>query len=268
MNLRLSLLVFGFIFISCDTKKSKEIIQEFDQEGNLIAEYEVVYGLKEGLSTYYYNDENSKYSKSEFHWKNDSATFQINFDQQNHILSQGPLKGYNFKIGKWKYYDNNQNLKEIKELIDLNDSTYLNQNWKLNKKGDTIGGNYYSVVFKDTVKLNSYNRFYFLMERPLFSRNSKVDAYLVRENAFKEQYYENDSLRYDRIENLSSRFRNKNVYQDKNHHIIFDAEASKLGKIVIAGYLMEVEIKPSEGYEEYDSITKNTYFRHEFNVVE
>lgn len=265
MNIKLVIALLVLISISCNKKNSKTLKQEFDENGNLTLEVELLNGLKNGESIHYYNQKDFKYSKSVIDWKNDTAYYQKNYNAKNTILSEGPLKRFNFKIGKWKFYDKNQHLKEIQEFIDYNGTTYLNQNWKINQKGDTIGGNYYKLIYKDTIRLNSLNRIHFFLEQPLLSNNSDLIIYLARNNDFDKQYYENDSIEFDTIKSLALRFKNRNLHQNRNHDVVFDLEAENVGKEIIAGFLMEVDKSTNV---EFDSITKNTYFRHEFYVVE
>ncbi|PNQ73958.1 hypothetical protein C1T31_06450 [Hanstruepera neustonica] len=78
------------------------------------------------------------------------------------------------KVGIKKIQTTNKD--SIVEYINVNGEEYVNQIWVVNKKNDTIGGNYFEAIFKDTTQLGEVTEFRFILE-PRISYNS--DMYIL-----------------------------------------------------------------------------------------
>lgn len=241
--------------------------KEYYEDGSLRVEGNFDKNLKDGLFTQYYKS-TDKLLKTETLWKNDTSYYQKNIGLPGNILSEGALDN-NRKVGKWKYYDENKGyLKEIQEFLIVRDSTYLNQNWLLNNEKDTLTeGNHYKMMSSDTLD-NKQQRVYFFLKQPYFSYDSNLVVLIPRDDdKLKDDFTNENTIKWDTIDNLANRFRSQGKYSDRNHDVVFDLDYLSAGKKRLRGILLEKQTVKSDT-SNYDFATRKIYFDKEFYVKE
>lgn len=173
-----------------------------------------------------------------------------------------------FKNGLFTYYhDKGKLLKEVREYIIVKNSSYLNQRWLFNKKGDTLKkSNYYTLMTKNTLKKDK-QVLHIYLEEPFFSYDSELFFCIPRkEGILKNDFSNQNAIEWDTILSLSNWFKNQNKYRDRNHDIIFDLDYETTGKKRLRGILVEKMIKPKKDTSDYDFVTRNIYFDKEFFI--
>ena len=233
------------------------VYKEFYENGNLKKEVYYSEGIKDSVSHNYFEKKNHVLSSTVF-WKKDKVVYQKNYFFKGGLKSEGEVLNDSLKIGKWDFYSQNGYKSEIAEFINLKNKSFLNQKWMINEQGDTIdGGNYYKLKMKDTVDLGKSFRVHFYLEKPVISYSSQLFVLLPKENSLKENFSNEDQIKWDTIENISQRFRNRKTYQDRNHDVIFDLESDKAGIKRLRGVLLE---KSTIEKDSFDFVTRKMYF--------
>lgn len=266
---------FFALFISCDDREKVEYfpngkikIEAQLKDSNYHGYYKEYYkdgkqktimtyrdGLKQDTSFHFYEPD-YKYSKSEILWENDTAYYQKNYDKSGNLISEGDLAEYNFKIGKWKFYDSNGSLKEIQEFSNIDNSTYLNQKWLFNKERDTIGGGNYFELKKTYVGENNETlRLHFNLKQPLISIDSELFVCIPKSKDLKADFSNESNIEWDTISNIAKRFRNQNRYTDRKFDVIFDIDKNENESL--RGFLLEKSI---DKIDSLDFVTRKIYF--------
>ena len=240
---------------SLENQVAHGLFTDYYENGNLRSEVIYVDGLKNGLSTLYYPSEN-KYSTSEILWKNDSAYYQKNYDVGRRLVNEGSVFQYDQRIGKWNFYDQKESLSEVKEFINVKDGSYLNQHWILNDKKDTIGGNYYKLKLTP-IDSNRTIRFHFLLKRPLLLNNSELFVCLPKDKNLKEDFSNENKIKWDTIDNMARRFKDQSKYLNRNYDVIFDIDVKDLKVKPLKGYLLESQKVEKDSF---DTVTRKIYF--------
>ncbi len=143
-------------------------------------------------------------------------------------------------MGKWKFYNNDEILNDIKEYLIINGQSYLNQRWVFNKIGDTIGGNFFEVKMKDTVNQDEINRFHFFLKRPLFSYNSESYILLPKDDRKLNKDFSNkDVIEWDTIRSIETKNTSNQNLKSRNYDILLDAYSKENGDLSLIGILVE-----------------------------
>ncbi len=92
------------------------------------------------------------------------------------LEKEGAFFEGSFPVGRWKHFNEDGVLSEIKEIINVEGKPYLNQNWVFNQKGDTIDGSHYEIFFsKDTIAMDEAIQGLVNLRSPLFKgKNSSI----------------------------------------------------------------------------------------------
>lgn len=279
-------LIFLALIVSCNSsKKEKEYYangklkyevtinddgyngdyKEYYEDGTLRFEGVFKDNLKQGLFIHYYKPKD-RLLKTETLWENDTLYHQKNIGKSGNVLSEGELKN-NLKVGIWKYYDENEGyLKEIREYLIIRDTTYLNQNWLLSRKKDTLPkGNHYKMMSPDTLNYEQ-QRVYFFLKQPYISYDSELVVLLPRKDDKLKKDFSNESIiEWDTIDNLANRFRNHGKYGDRKHDVVFDLDYLSSGKKRLRGVLLEKQNTESD-ISKFDFITRKIYFDKEIYI--
>lgn len=90
--------------------------------------------------------------------KNKSTTDQsAESETVQNQSSKGKLSRNGEPIGIWEYYDETNKLNRVAEYIEINNESYLNQDWYIDPAGDTIisKSSFYSLILeKDSISLS------------------------------------------------------------------------------------------------------------------
>ncbi len=244
-----------FLLISCD---NKEKIVEYYENGNPRTVYIYEKGIKQDSSIHYY--ENIKEAiKAIKYWKNDSVYYQKDFFESGKLMREGKLLRDNFRIGKWNLYSPEDYKSEIIEYFNINNESYRNQTWKLNRKGDTIlGGNFYRLLhFQDTVRYNQPSRTHFLLKQRLLE--GELFVCLPKKGMdVKPDFSNENNITWDTINNIFREYKNESKYENAKYDVIFGLVSDKKGSNVLRGFLLEKEdVRHSDTL---DFITRKIYF--------
>lgn len=219
------ILLFIFFIYSCNNKK----IEYFDN-GNVKSVYSLKDGEYHGLFESYDNIgnikemhiyQNGEKSDSSVYYKNTGVINYIDYYQEGlvtyrkflfdngKIKEEGKMFRGQFPIGKWKHYDNEGYLTQIKEIKNIQNQPFLNQNWVFNRKGDTLQEKsvYYNISYeKDTITLEEPIRSIVYLKGPLFKdENSSVMVIIPKDYSenFNEDFSNLEEVVKDTVHNLN-----------------------------------------------------------------
>ncbi|MFG6687517.1 hypothetical protein ACGK9U_13110 [Mariniflexile sp. HNIBRBA6329] len=132
----LTIFVFVIIIIACKEKSSEfesnETVEYYPNKPNLI--FKKTVNLTDFDSVYYFYDNGILFKK-------------------------GKQFKENQKIGIWKLYDRNSNLREIREWFTINGKSRANRVWHLSEKGDTLALRYQDSIYKQKEFINDTTYF-------------------------------------------------------------------------------------------------------------
>lgn len=161
-------------------------------------------------------------------------------------------------IGRWKYYDSLGNKVSETEHIKLANTSYFNQRWQFNRKGDTIGGNYYTFVLSDTIKVKLKSRVYFSLTQPVMSDDSYAYIYLPKGGENLKSDFSNEyEVKWDTVPNVAEMLTNQEKYKDLKASMIFDLEPISVGQKYLRGFVLE---KDTVAIDTFDFVTRKIYF--------
>lgn len=250
-----------------DNGKYNGEYKEYYEDGTVRIQGNFEGNLKQGLFKYYYKP-SDRLLRTETLWRNDTPYYQKNIGKSSRILSEGALSN-NRKVDKWKFYDENEGyIREVQEFFIVNGSSYLNQNWLLNKEQDTLAkGNHYEMLSKDTLNYDQ-QRIYFFLKQPYFSYDSDFFVCIPRNDEELEDDFSNENtIKWDTIESLAKRFRNQGKYKDRNHDVVFDLDYLSAGNKRLRGVLIEKQSVKNDT-SNYDFVTRKIYFDKELYIRE
>lgn len=247
-----------FVLFGCNGKEAKsspELSFEYYPNGNVKSK--VSYENEKRVVTHFFEDMPDSV-ETVIKQINDTVTWVKYYWPKNKLKETGYFYLDSLKIGKWKIYDANGKLNDVREYILLDKNSYLNQRWVLNAKGDTIGGNYYKLKMSDTVGFNEANRFYFLLKQPLFSERSEAFIILPKnEQKLRKDFSNHKSIKWDTIYSIGTKYKMNEELKFRNHDIILDAFSAEKGEMSLKGILVEKELYEADSI---DFKTRNIYF--------
>jgi len=259
----LILLVTVYFFISCNEIKKeyygngtvwKEsylkngklngIYREYYENGNLRLIHHYSNGKNIDSSTYFYPKTNENVRIKKYWFRNDSY-YKKEFYPNGRIKEEGIVLDSNIRIKKWKFYNNNGVIEEIREYKRIEGKTYLNQSYNLKRNGDTLyyGSNFVRILLsKDTVKLNEPLRVVvFLMSGLFKTEESEIRVLLPINKKFTKDFSNQDIIELQTFNNLSIDTINQKWYKDSNYKMtsIFGKWFDSIGSKNIRGYVSE-----------------------------
>ncbi len=243
------------LFISCDNKKE---IVEYYENGNPKVVYIYEKEQKQDSSVHYYNDTKQPIKTIKY-WKNNNAYYQKDFFANGNLMGEGRLLRDNFRIGKWDLYSIESYKSEVIEYLNINNTSYRNQTWKLDKKGDTIsGGGFYESRNKDTVIFNSPIRFHFFLRQRVLLNSELYLCFAKKGSALKSDFSNQHEVPLDTVKNMSVEFKTHPKFKYRKYDILFDLIPRKEGNDTLRGFLLEKEtVKNNDSVDFY---TRQFYF--------
>jgi hypothetical protein len=157
------------------------------------------------------------------------------------------------------------------EYLNINGLEHINRDYRFDIKGDTLvsKGNFYKLmVTKDSLNINESTRFYFYMQEPLFSYDSKLILYiqknkkLILNDFSKIHEIELDtiqSLKYDGLKHNELPFDSA-----LNRMILFDIGYKTKGKKNLKGYISEYKFTDELDSTKYEE--RKLYFSKDMYV--
>ena len=217
---------------------------------------------KENITIFSYYPEESKIKS--ILKKNDSIIYSEGYYYNGQVKVSGTYDVKGRKIGKWSFFDKSGLLTDIYEYSVIDSLEYLNQRWILDKKGDTIGGNYYELTYKDSVNQSEANRFHFFLKQPLLSLDSE-SFILIPKNGekIKENFRSMSNIEWDTIKSIGVKHKNNNALKSRNHDIILDVFSKEKGINHLRGVIVERVNKQNNSI---DFKTRDIYFNIEYFV--
>lgn len=170
------------------------------------------------------------------------------------------------RIGIRKFKVADENIKDsIVEYININGKEYANQIWIVDKKNDTIGGNYFDTFIMDTTELGKVTKLQFTLTKPTIKWESDMFVVLPDEEKLKEDFSNLSEIKLDTFHS----FKNDGISNDKllnldlplNHIAEFGIEYSTSGKKRIRGLIVERGKVKGKGYERRLFFDKTVYVK-------
>ena len=259
------ILLFSIIFTSC-----KKEVRDYYENGNLKASYYKKDGKKHGIYKGYYNNNilkdihhfyNDKLVDSSIYYHappnenkikriqywGDSLNYQINYGINGRKVDEGNIlptkKGVT--VGLWKFYNKKGFLDSIREYYNISGKPYINQVWHLNKLGDTLNnrGNFFKILYKDTINLDEVAKFRFILEKPFFGFKSESEVVIpIYNEDLKSDFSNLNKIERDTFYSL----KNDNIphpeipkYVIQNQVIEFGLDYDEPGEKRLRGILIE-----------------------------
>lgn len=210
-------------------------------------------GLMDGIFNYYTTD---GFNDVKILFEMDTVQYKWGYYNTGEIKDEGFVKDEK-KAGRWIYYEPmKDSIKEIKEYFHIGEKKHLNQVLEVNHKGDTIGGEYFWLSFKE----------------PLTIKNQLINFHL------KELSYLDGSEFYlciptNESENFELDFTNESeVVLDT---IKFDLEKDPSpielnyttpGEKSFRGFIIEYWESPEPEVTDFDLVTRKIYFDEEIFI--
>ncbi|SDY10138.1 hypothetical protein SAMN05444411_1254 [Lutibacter oricola] len=170
------------------------------------------------------------------------------------------------RIGIRKFKVADENIKDsIVEYININGKEYANQIWIVDKKNDTIGGNYFDTFIMDTTELGKVTKLQFTLTKPTIKWESDMFVILPDEEKLKEDFSNLSEIKLDTFHSL----KNDGISNDKllnldlplNHIAEFGIEYSTSGKKRIRGLIVERGKVKGKGFERRLFFDKTVYVK-------
>jgi len=197
--------------------------------------------------------------------RGDSTKHIIEYFPNNKKKKVGNYYQDSLKIGKWSFFDLKGNLKEVHEYLIIDKKSYLNQNWILGSKGDTIGGNYFELNFNDTVNKNEGNRFHFFLTMPLLSNESDTFIILAKKQGeINSDFSNRNKILWDTIFSVATKYPEKKELKDRKFDILLDVFSNKVGTANLKGILVE---KDKSKRDSADFITREIFFDIDYYIL-
>lgn len=222
---KLIIILALFLIYSCDNKKIEYydsgkvkniyslkngkyhgLFEGYDNLGNIKKVHIYHEGEKSDSSVYY--KQTGNINRIDY-YKAGVIAYRKELYDNGKIKEEGKMLKDQFPIGRWKYYDNEGYLAQIKEFINIQNQPYLNQDWVFDHKGDTISkkSNYYVIDFeKDTITLEEPIRSIVYLKAPLFKgKNSSIMVIVPKEYSenFNEDFSNLKEVIMDTTHNLN-----------------------------------------------------------------
>ena len=227
--------------------KMNGVYKEFYKKGNIKLKHIFESGQKKDSSVYYYKTPEDKIKFIRY-WLTDSNTKEVNFSIKGEIESEGFLIYDSIRLGKWNYYKNNKQLYKTQEYRIVNGKSYVNQEWHMNRAGDTLNyGNFFSIVYnKDTVLVGEPIKGIAYLDVPLFKgKESEIVVVVSAKGStdFNEDFSNMDKVELKIFDNLKKDSKNQRFFQDYKdkfeHTAAFGKTFQTAGDKILRGYILE-----------------------------
>lgn len=275
--------------VSCD-----KIHKEYYSNGALYKDYQLVNNLYNGTYNEYYQNGVAKVTHKYLNGKKvdtsiyydkkgvlrekrvwlDSLKNKVILFNNDYKTAEGLITNDKLKINNWTYFKKDKD--SIVEYVIVDKSSYVNQFWIKDKKGDTLwnkSNDYKIYLSKSVISLNEIVKVRLVLMDPFLnnlsdlkvllfkdSNNSKVDFYNYK-GVEKDTFLslKNDGIPHPEVP--------KDVFQ--NHMVEFGLKFKTTGKKKIKGVLREY----SKGYfkgksNKLEKFENDLFFEKEINVTD
>ncbi len=253
-NMKYWICLLSVLFFSCKNHTNNNDSVEYFSNGNFKKK---VFINNKGKTTLNYFEHHKDLVKSIVREK-DSTSHIIEYYPNNKKKRLGNYAKENLKIGKWSFFDKEGNLNDIHEYLIVDGKSYLNQRWSLGFKGDTIGGNFFELNYKDTVNKKEANRFHFFLSMPLLSNESESFIVLPKEEGeIKSDFSNRNEILWDTIFSIGTKYPKDKKLKDRNYDIVLDVFSDDVGSTNLKGILIEKNKSKSDSA---DFVTRELFF--------
>lgn len=195
------------------------------------------------------------------------------------LKSKGLTRKDGKPIGLWEYYDEQGNIERIAEYIEVQNKSFLNQDWVINNEGDTINSKscYYNLLLeKDTISLNEPIKAKIDMTAPFFKgKYSETYVIIPKDYSvnFNKDFSNIEQVDLDTIYNLEFNPELKEKLElttNWGKTVIFGRYFETPGPKKLRGILVEFNIKDSilPDSTRLNYWTHKKYFEREITVKE
>ncbi len=230
------------------------VYKEYYRNGNIKLKHNYDLGVLKDSSLYFLKDVN----KIDFirFWSDSVGIKQIEYYPNGNLEKYGYVNDKFFKIGKWNFYNENGHLDVIRQYKIIDGNHHLNQEWKLNVKGDTLytGSKYFDIqVMDDTIsKGEQFLAAAFLRAQLYKDKPSEILVCLPNgeKDNFNKDFSNIREIKLDTFYNLHHDVKNQKNFEGfhKSYSVAFGKRFSEItGKRDIRGFIQEY-------YKEGDSI--------------
>lgn len=243
-------------FYTCKKGTQSSSIIEYYENGKIKSKTSYSNGRKTVIQ-YFNNKENN--AEAIIRSQGDSMSHVMCYYPNNKLRSIGNFYLDSLKVGKWKYYNNNETLNDINEYLIISGQSYLNQRWVFNEIGDTIGGNFFEVKMKDTINQDEANRFHFFLKKPLFSSNNSESYILLPKDDRKlnKDFSNKDAIEWDTIHSIRTKNTSNQNLKSRHYDILLDTYSEDSGDLSLIGILVEKDLREIDSI---DFVTRDIYF--------
>ncbi|MEE9407593.1 MAG: hypothetical protein V3V28_05910 [Polaribacter sp.] len=272
--------------MSCNNEK---VEKEYYNTGQLLSEFYLENGKKDGLFRSYYkngklkvvhNYKNDKrIDSSIYYYKqpkqkvklieyiiNDSIKKLVYYDSiKPYIERKGKYLSNTIFIGKWSFYKNNK-LDKIIEFKKINNDSHINQDWYYDDDGKLIGGNHFQLIHRDTTLLKEELNTFLNLVSPYFKRGtSKIVACISNSDTvdFNFNFSNEEKMKLACYQDFNTLKRKRKIaYLDYNYVTEVSKKFKTPGKKIVKGIIYEYLIKDRDslGLEAAIENARKMYF--------
>ena len=238
----------------------------FYENGDIEIEGLYEYGAMQGIFTYYRRLEH-QFSKSEMLFKNDTVYYWWNYNKSGKLVEEGSVKE-DSKVGKWTYYDIEDGYtKKVREVFYINEKSHLNQEWELNRKGDTVGGNFLLIMTNYPMELNHQLLSFDINQLPYFEESTFFIFIPNQGNKQFTQHFLNEKEIFQ--DTLAGFVKSDNgfKYQNGKENVIdVFLDYDSPGEKTVRGIIVEKKTIESQDSLDFNNITRKIYFEKEIYI--
>lgn len=188
------------------------VLKEYYENNNLKSIGTFRYGKLKDSIKFYRNDKLNSLEKI-IKPVNDSTFELFYFDTNNKLASTGKVDKNDDKIDKWAYYK--EELDSIVEFVRYKGNPYFNQEWLIDKRGDTLHhkSNYYFIYVKDTAIVGEELRVFVSLDAPYFDYKSDIELIIPKRGYnFNHDFSNEDLIKFDTLPSLKNHGADKSKY--------------------------------------------------------
>ncbi len=256
MSYRLFFVILYILIVSCNNKKESflkdGVSRGYDKKGNLTTVHNFKNGKFVDTSTFYRVNGSVRMRKI---WIDSIYHKEILYNKSGIIKAMGNMNDDDLKIGKWSFFKEGK-LNFIREYKIIRGKEYLNQQWQLNEKGDTIyeSSKYFKIqALTDTInKGEAFLGAAFLRSHFFKGKPSEILICLPKNETenFNEDFSNEKEILLDTFYNIQHDIKNQKNFE--GHSKPYSAAFGKwfkttTGKKNIRGFIEEY-------YKEKDSV--------------
>lgn len=227
--------------------------KSYYENGELENEANYENGLIHGIVNYYTTD---GYIDLKVLFEMDTARYEWGYYNTGEIKDEGFIKDGE-KAGRWIHYPSlKDSILEIKEYFHIGEKKHLNQVLKVNHQGDTIGGEYFWLSFKEPLAINNQLINFHLKELSYIGGSEFYLCIPTNESENFELDFTNESkVKLDTIK-----------FDLEKDPSTIELNYTTLGEKFFRGFIIEHWESPNPEVTDFDLVTRKIYFNEELFI--